>query len=178
SAANDSDTDDSGQSVAEATDTAAAPSRFKFGSDGTIMAANEQEPMEFENFPASGPRPGWTFTSDGETIIAKGEKYPDRDDNANSETSGDADSKTDDPDGSANDSHTAGDTAESDSDSDSTSSANSNADGSRADSDSGSGSDSNSSSDSGSAARGDTSDDSDTSSDSVASKDSGSNDRA
>lgn len=178
SAANDSDTDDSGQSVAEATDTAAAPSRFKFGSDGTIMAANEQKPMEFENFPESGPRPGWTFTSDGETIIAEGEKYPDRDDNANSETSGDADSKTDDPDGSANDSHTAGDTAESDSDSDSTSSANSNADGSRADSDSGSGSDSNSSSDSGSAARGDTSDDSDTSSDSVASKDSGSNDRA
>lgn len=72
---NDSDTDDSGRSVAEATAQADAPDAFKFTAEGKIVNAADDKEMKFEGFGVTGPIPGWTFTADGKTITAEGQRY-------------------------------------------------------------------------------------------------------
>ena len=89
STSSDSDTDDSGRSVAEATTQADAPTRFEFGSDGTIRAAGEDEAFKFAGFGDKGPDPEWTFKADGKNITASGEQYSD--DEGTAEASSDSD---------------------------------------------------------------------------------------
>lgn len=177
-----SDTDDSGQSVAEATMQADAPTRFEFGADGKIRAAGEEEPMKFTGFGDGGPNPEWTFESDGSNIIASGEQYSDNNDGADASgdpdgTSNDGSDTGTDPDGSSDNSLTASDDGTTD-------------DSASADSDTGSGSsadtdgvtaDDGSASDAGtdgSSSASDTSDDSTSATDGTTSSDSGSKDRA
>lgn len=180
-----SDTDDSGRSVADATTQADAPTQFEFGSDGTIRAAGEEEAFKFESFGDKGPNPEWTFKADGKNITASGQQYSDDEGTAN-------DSGV--PDGTSNDGSTADTEQDGTADSDPSASADGSdsSDGATADSDpdggktaskdgattdDGSGSDREAGKD-GSSSASEASDDSTTSTDGGSSSDSGSKDRA
>ena len=172
----DSDTDDSGRSVAEATTQADAPTQFEFGSDGTIRAAGEEKAFRFEGFGDKGPDPEWTFKADGKNITASGEQYSD--DEGTAEASSDSDGTE--KDGTADsdpsptaDGSTSSEGAEADSDPDGGKTASKDGatsdDGSASDSDAGKNE---------SSADSDASDDSSASTDGGTSSDSGSKDRA
>ncbi|MGC3020283.1 hypothetical protein [Brevibacterium sp. FAM 24630] len=113
SAHSDSDTDDSGRSVAEAAAQADAPASFEINSEGEILAEGADEPMKFTSFKSD---PKWSFTADGTSITAEGKRYPD--------DSGGADS---DDDGSSSSGSTAGSDDNSNADSELTASKDSNA---------------------------------------------------
>ena len=177
STADESDTDDSGQSVDEAT-AESAPSEYHFNDKGQIVAEGQTEPMNFEKFAPSGPDPAWTFeVKDGTIVVTEGQPYPDDD---GSEASSDPDGSTSDDseagaDGGSKDTDPAptadGSTSSDGSDSDSSESADT--DGVTADD--GSASDAGTD---GSSSDSDTSDDSTSSTDSTTSSDSDSTERA
>ncbi|MGC2940892.1 MULTISPECIES: hypothetical protein [unclassified Brevibacterium] len=182
SASSESDTDDSGQSVSDATTQADAPTRFEFGPDGTIRAAGEDEAMEFKGFGTNGPKPDWKFKADGKKITASGEQYKEHDEGA--EASADKDGSTSD------DSETGADNGTADNGSSSSDDESSTADGSESNtrgdktasrdgitSDNGSADDRGADED-GSTSDSDTSDDSASSTDGGTSSDSGAKDRA
>ena len=183
STSSDSDTDDSGRSVAEATTQADAPTRFKFGADGKVRAAGDDEPMKFTGFGDNGPQPEWTFKSDGTNITASGEKYTDSDDGATASTDSDGTTKDGsktgvDQDGTANSDPSADASTSSDgstADSDASGGKAASKDGVTSDDGSASGSEANKD---GSSADSDTGKDSSTSTDGSSSSDSGSKDRA
>ncbi|WP_166823318.1 hypothetical protein [Brevibacterium limosum] len=105
STANDADTDDSGQSFAEAT-AEAAPTEYHFNEEGQIVAEGQTKPMNFEEFAPSGPDPAWTFTvNDAGQIVAEGEQYPDTGDGADAD--GETDGSTKDGSKTGNDNGTA-----------------------------------------------------------------------
>ncbi|MGO3022503.1 MAG: hypothetical protein ACTIIH_04580 [Brevibacterium sp.] len=184
STGNGSDTDDSGQSVAEATAQASIPDTVKFNKDGVIVGADGSGPVEFENFDADkGPDPAWTFAlnDNGQIAVTNGQPYPDNEDGAD---------ETSDPDGStSDDSENGNNDGSKDNDptpaaDGSTSSDDATADGGEktagedgVTSDDGSTSDRDAGTD-GASSDSDTSDDSTTSTDGSTSSDSGSNDRA
>lgn len=170
SAGNDSDTDDSGQSVAEATAQAEVPDKFSFNKNGEIVAAGQSKAMKFKGFGVTGPIPGWTFTADGNTITAEGQRY--------TESPGGGTGASDNTDGASSGTSTSGsdkDSAEKDPTASQDGSAK---DGSKKADGTASNADTSTSADKdGSSADSETSDDSSTS-DSDSSSDSGSKDRA
>lgn len=183
STANDSDTDDSGQSVADAT-AEAAPTEYFFNGDGKIVAKDQTEPMIFEKFAPSGPEPKWTFeVKDGSIVVTDGQPYPD--DEGSAEASSDSDGTTKDgsktgvdQDGTANSDPSVDGTTSSDgstADSDASGGKAASKDGVTSDDGSASGSEANKD---GSSADSDTGKDSSTSTDGGSSSDSGSKDRA
>lgn len=176
STSSDSDTDDSGRSVADATTQADAPTQFEFGSDGTIRAAGEEKAFRFEGFGDKGPDPEWTFKADGKNITASGEQYSD--DEGTAEASSDSDGTE--KDGTADsdpsptaDGSTSSEGAEADSDPDGGKTASKDG----VTSDDGSANDREATKD-GSSADSEASDDSTSSTDGSTSSDSGSKDRA
>ncbi|MGJ5723814.1 hypothetical protein ACSBQT_05515 [Brevibacterium sp. H602] len=193
STANGSDTDDSGQSVAEATAQASVPNTLMFNENGEIVDPDdkEKEPVSFENFDdVKGPQPKWKFgikKVDGENqiVVTDGQPYPD-------DAGGGADASTD-PDGStSDDSNSGADNGTTDNDSSASDDGATSSDSATADSDASGGkaaskggvtSDDGSASGSeadkdGSSSDSDASDDSSTSTDGGNSSDSGSKDRA
>ncbi|WP_432789188.1 hypothetical protein QYM46_12605 [Brevibacterium sp. K11IcPPYGO002] len=184
STANGSDTDDSGQSVAEAT-AAAAPTEYHFNDKGQIVADGQTDAMDFEEFAPSGPEPAWTFeVKDGTIVVTDGQPYPDDEDGA--------DSSSDPDDSTSDDSETGAENGTSNSDLAASEDGSTSSDGDTADSDTGGGktadkdgvtSDDGAGSDreagkDGSSADSEASDDSTTSTDGSTSSDSGSKDRA
>ncbi|MGO3067140.1 MAG: hypothetical protein ACTIIT_14025 [Brevibacterium linens] len=94
---NGSGTDDSGQSVAEATARASIPDTVEFNEDGVIVDADGSGPVKFENFDAlEGPDPAWTFAlnDDGQIAVADGQPYPDDDAGDDAEASSGSDGST------------------------------------------------------------------------------------
>ncbi|MCU4296561.1 hypothetical protein D3I60_05620 [Brevibacterium permense] len=167
---NVSDTDDSGQSVAEAT-ADAAPSQYHFNDHGQIVADGQTEPMDFEEFAPDGPDPKWTFEVEevdgkNQIVVTDGQPYPDGE---GAEASADSDGSTKDGASSGADSGT------SDSGPTPTADGSTTSDGSTTDSDT---SGDTSAGKDGSSADSETSDDSTTSTDGSTSSDSGSKDRA
>ena len=186
---NGSGTDDSGQSVAEATAQASIPDTVKFNEDAVIVDADGSGPVKFENFDAlEGPDPAWTFAlnDDGQIAVAKGQPYPDDDAGDDAESSSGSDGST------SNDSETGADGGTADSDPSPTADGSTSSEGSEADSDPDGGktaskdgvtSDDGSANDreatkDGSSSDSDTGKDSSTSTDGGSSSDSGSKDRA
>lgn len=180
---NGSGTDDSGQSVAEATAQASIPDTVQFNEDGVIVDADGSGPVKFENFDAlEGPDPAWTFAlnDDGQIAVANGQPYPDDDAGDDAESSSGSDGST------SNDSETGADGGSKDTDPAPTADGSTSSDGSDSDSsesadtdgvtaDDGSASDAGTD---GSSSDSDTSDDSTSSTDSTTSSDSDSTERA
>ncbi|WP_152348111.1 hypothetical protein [Brevibacterium sp. CFH 10365] len=182
STAHDADTDDSGQSVAEAT-AEAAPTGYHFNEEGQIVAEGQTKPMNFEEFAPSGPDPAWTFTvNDAGQIVAEGEQYPDTGDGADAD--GETDGSTKDGSKTGNDNGTADNGSSSSADGvTAADGSDSNTRGDKTAGKDGSTSDDNSEGDreaskDGSTSDSDTSDDSTSSTDGGTSSDSGTKDRA